>query len=454
MSVGSMAMVAGMGGIRTTTMYLTAEERGRGQIKNITRILSGCVLYSLLLSASVGLLLYHFAPWVAEYWIGNIHTTDALRFFASFLPVVCLCGVMTGYFTAAQRIGTLAAVEVAEQLCSMVLTILLLNFWAGHDPVKSCLSVILGSSLGAVLTLMALLLLRLMEKSQEGHPIPVRNRLLRIAIPLALADDLKAGINTAENLMVPKRLAQNRATENPLAAFGMVNGMVFPVIMFPAAILFGLTELLIPEMARCNSAGLHRRIHYLTRKSLKIALIYGVAFSGLLFLLADWLCLKLYGNMGAAKFLRLYGLLVPMLYCDTITDAITKGLGQQHICVRYNIVTSFLDVVFLYLLLPRWGMTGYFISFFITHLLNFILSIRLLMKTIGSKLPIQCAILSMTAMSCSIFAAMWTRSVPFTVLSYLSILGSLLFLMNVLQREDLRWFRGLLGQKASQDQTQ
>ena len=449
MSVGGLAMVAGMGGIRTSTMYLTAEELGRGNAKNITRILSGCVLYSLLFSAGIGLLLYHFAPWIAEVWIGNPFTADALRLFASFLPVVCLCGVMTGYFTAAQRIGTLAAVEVAEQICSMGLTILLLNFWAGHDPVKSCLSVILGSSLGAIVTLSVLLLLRLMEKAADGNPIPIRNRLFNIALPLALADDLKAGINTAENLMVPKRLALNRATKNPLAAFGMVSGMVFPVIMFPAAILFGLTELLIPEMARCNSVSHHGRIQYLTRKSLKVALIYGVTFSGLLFLLAEKLCLRLYHNVDAAQYLRWYALLVPMLYCDAITDAITKGLGQQHVCVRYNIVTSCLDVVFLYLLLPQWGMTGYFISFFVTHLINFLLSIALLLRTAGLKLPVHNALMSMTAMACSVLAAMWTRTAFSAVLSYLLILGCLLFLTGVLHGEDLLWVRGLICRKST-----
>lgn len=447
MSVGSMAMIAGMGGIRTTAMYLTAEELGGGKAGNITRILSGCILYSLILSSTVGFLLYHFAPWIATVWIGNRQTTDALRLFASFLPIVCLCGVMTGYFTAAQRIGTLAAVEVAEQICSMGLTILLLKLWAGLDPVKSCLSVILGSSFGGVLTLSALLILRLKEPFTESDPIPVGRRLLHIALPLALADDLKAGINTIENLMVPKRLAMNRATENPLAAFGLLSGMVFPVIMFPAAILFGLTELLIPEMARCNSAGQQSRIQYLTKKSLKVALIYGITFGGMLYLLANPLCQRLYGSDEAAKYLKWYTLLVPMLYCDAITDAITKGLGQQHICVRYNIVTSFLDVVFLYLLLPRYGMEGYYFSFLLTHLINFILSLRLLLRTTKLHLPLHGPMLSLAAMEISVSVSIRATSTSMTVLSYLTILGCLLFLFQVLQREDLQWIYGLIRGK-------
>ena len=54
---------------------------------------------------------------------------------------------MTGYFTAENRIGTLAAVEVGEQLCSITLTMLALKFWAGQDAGRACQCVILGSSL-------------------------------------------------------------------------------------------------------------------------------------------------------------------------------------------------------------------------------------------------------------------------------------------------------------------
>ena len=41
LSVAGMAMTAGIAGIRTTTMYLTAEELGRKQAQNISWVLSG-----------------------------------------------------------------------------------------------------------------------------------------------------------------------------------------------------------------------------------------------------------------------------------------------------------------------------------------------------------------------------------------------------------------------------
>lgn len=449
LSVGSLAMVAGIAGIRTATMYITAEELGKGRPRNVGRVLSGCFVYSILCSAAVASLLYGFSPQIAENWIGDGRTVDALRLFAAFLPVTCLCSVMTGYFTAANRIGTLAAVEVAEQLCSMAVTMVLLALWAGTDPGRACLCVVFGSALGACLTLGCLVVLRLREQIGSADPIPVRSRLLHAAVPLALADVLKSGISTTENLMVPKRLALNPLVSSPLAAFGLVSGMVFPVLMFPACILFGLAELLIPELARCAAAGSSQRIRYLVRRSLKAAMLYGLVFSGLMFLLSETLCQKLYGSTEAGRYLRLYSLLIPMLYCDALTDAMTKGLGQQKACVRYNILTNSLDVLLLYFLLPKYGMEGYFFSFLMTHLLNFLLSLRRLLGITGQKIPFHVPALALSAVIAAVWGASTFSNPVGRCLVFAALLFSLLHLFGVTGREDWRWLVGVIGSKRS-----
>ncbi len=447
LSVGSLAMTAGTAGIRTAAMYLTAAQLGRKKPENVSCVLSGCFLYSIICSGAVAAVLYIFAPFLAENWISDSRTVGAIRLFACFLPVSCLCGVMTGYFTAAGRIGTLAAVEVAEQLFSMAVTASALTFWAHSDPAKACQSVILGSSAGACVTLILLSILRICEKAKSAKPFPIRRSLLDTALPLALADDLKAGINTAENLMVPKRLALYPKTTDPLATFGVVCGMVFPVLMFPAAILFGLCELLIPEMARCAAAGSQVRIRYLAKRSLNVAMLYGCMFCGLLHLLSQELCIRLYGNLEAGQYLGLYAFLIPMLYCDSVTDAMNKGLGQQKICVRFNIFTSLLDVIFLFLLLPKYGMMGYFFSFLVTHLINFILSLWLLIKTAGIRIKVYTVLGTAAATGLSIMISKFLTNSILSALAYILLLPSLLTLLGILKKENILWIKGLIKGK-------
>lgn len=448
LSVGGLAITIGMGGIRTATMYLCAEAVGQNKQENMPRVLSGCVLYSLILSVCAGSLLYLFAPQIASGWVGDETVVIAIRLLACFLPVNCLCGVMIGHYTGMNRIGTMAAVEVAEQILSMLVTVLLLNIWAGHDPSRACQAVILGSGLGACFTLSLLLLLIRKVNNKSTKRLSIRKKLWETAVPLAIADNVKAVISTTENLMVPKRLALYPGDIMPLAAFGMVCGMVFPVLMFPAALLFGLAELLIPELARCNAALSTARIHHLTQRSILLALLYGCFCGGILFLAADYLCIQLYDTPDAGIFLRRFAVLAPMLYCDAIVDAMIKGLGQQKICVRYNILTSALDVIFLFLLLPRYGMDGYFLSFLVTHLLNFLLSIRLLTKLTGKLIGFYRVALCLFAGIVGVIAGMLLPEGIFSCLGFTAVFMALLLLFGVVDRQELRWLRGLIIPKS------
>ena len=447
LSVGMLAMTAAMGGIRTATMYLCADAIGQQKPGKLRKVLFSCTLYSILISTSVSCLLYCFAPQIAAFWIGHTEVISALRLYCVFLPISCLCGVMTGYYTAAGRIGTMAAVEIGEQFFCMGVTLSCLLLFPG-TAADACRFVILGSGAGATLTLILLFLLA--KIPEEDSSEPVLGKLLDTAVPLALADDLKAGISTTENLMVPKRLALYPGAGNPLASFGVVCGMVFPVLMFPAAILFSLAELLIPELARCHAAGSKRRIPYLARRSLYVALLYGCFFGGLMFLLAEPLCLALYKNREAGYYLRLYALLIPMLYTDAITDAMTKGMGQQKANVRYNIFTSTLDVVFLFLLLPRYGMGGYFFSFLITHLINFLLSLRRLLKITQLKLNYQKAFLSLLSAIGATYLCTLCPGAVLRGILYIPAFFCLLALLGVVRKADFLWLKSLIKSKKAE----
>ena len=76
-------------------------------------------------------------------------------------------------------------------------------------------------------------------------------------------------------------------------------------------------------------------------------------------------------------------------------------------------MTNLLDVALLWLLLPRFGMGGYYFSFAASHLVNFALSFRRLGRSVE--------------------------------------LGSLGTLFRGLGAEDARWLRGLLAGRKSDD---
>lgn len=453
-SVRELTFTLGAAGIRVCAMYLSAEALGRRHPQGIHAILSGCSQYSLVCSTLTALCLWHLSPWLSQNWIGDMAAVSSLRLYALFLPLRCLYGVMTGYFTSAGRIKDLVAVEFLEQICSMSATFLLLAHWAGTDAGRACLSVAAGSCAASLLSLCALLFLHHGSIPPQGaNRLPPYWRILRTALPLGVADTLRSGLNTIENLIIPKRLSLFAGTVNAMADYGIVHGMVFPVLMFPAAILFSLAELLVPEFSRCAAGRRLVRVRYLTRRALRVSLLFALCAGGLLFSEADSLGELLYHDSTVGTYLRLYAPFVPMLYMDAVVDAMCKGLGQQSANARYNVLTSLLDVVFLWLLLPRLGLGGYYFSFAATHLINFCLSLRRLILVSGIRPEIR---LSLRAILCAGAAVWMTTMLPNregylgVVLPgayYLLLLSLAWALFRVVGREDFLWLRGLLGSR-------
>ena len=450
LSVNLLALTLGTAGGRTTAMYLTAEALGRKRAADADRILSGCFVYSILCSGAVSPALYLLSPAIAENWIGTREALSALRTWAAFLPVICLTGVMTGYFTAANRIGTLAAVEVAEQLFSIAVTVVSLSRIAELDRAQACRAVVLGSCLGSILSLGCLMALYGVRGQPGTSRIKTAGPILRCALPLAVADDLKAGISAVENLMVPRRLALFTGIADPLASFGRISGMVFPVMMLPSAILSSLAEVLIPELARCSAVGSRNRIRYLVRRNLRAALVYGLCWGGLLYLLAEPLCARLYPGENITPLMKRFALLVPMLYCDLLADAMTKGLGQQAACARYSVISNVLDVALMFVLLPKFGLDGYYWSFTLTHALNFALSLRKTLSVGGVTLDRHFAVLMPACAAFALFGGSCFTGPIRRAGAFLGLFFGLCFYTGLLGRGDLRWLKGMLfGRKAA-----
>lgn len=449
LSVRALAFTLGSAGARTCALYLSAEALGRR--RSVRPALSGCIRYCLLFALPTAAGLWVLTPRIAGGWIGDAAGEAALRAFALFLPVSCLNGVMTGLFTAAGRLRTLVAVEFLEQGCAITVTFALLSRWAGGDVKRACLSVALGSSLAGALSLAALWGLRREGSPQGRGDRPPWRRVFGLALPVGLTDDLRAGLNTVENLIIPRRLALFAGTVNAMADYGVLHGMVFPVLMFPTAILASLADLLVAEFSRCSQHRGQVRVRYLARQGLRVSWLFGICAGGAIFAAARPLGTLLYRSEAAGACLRLYAPLVPILYLDIVVDAMCKGLGQQSANARYNLLTNLLDVALLWLLLPRFGMGGYYFSFAASHLVNFALSLRRLGRSAGLRFSPGPAVRSALCGAAAALPVFLLRPQPGAAGAlvpmgcYLLALGSLWLAFRVVGRKDALWLRGLLG---------
>lgn len=452
-TIGVFAMLAGTAGVRVTAMYLAAEEFGHRRLSGVRAAMRACLQYGILVSAVSGAALFFLSDFFAMEWLRDLRAGPSLRVMGLLLPFSCLCGIMTGYYTACSRIRQLVGIEIAERLVSVGLTVTLLYLWAGDDLARACCAITFGSSAGCIFDF-TLLYLRYRRDMRQvpRERIPMRKRLLRLSVPLALNDALRAGLNTAEQLLIPIGLARyGGSTEEAMAGYGTIHGMVFPILMFPAAILYSVSDLLVPELSRCRAMGRSLRVRDLSGKCIRMTILFAAAVAGFFFVCAEELGQCVYHSADAGRYLRIFAPMVLMLYLDAIVDGMLKGLAEQLSCVRYNTLTSVLDVVFLYVLLPRHGVAGYVAVFAVTHAINLYLSIRRLLvvtehrpRTADFALPLLSLGLALLLTLPFPAAGGWLVRLLCRGGWFLTVLLAAFVLLQALTQQDGSWLRRVL----------
>ena len=387
LSVNLFAVTLGTSGLRVAALYLSAEAYGLRRYGGVRQAMVWCLTAGLLLSALVGGAMMALAEPPALSVVGDLRAVLSLRLLGLTLPLSCLSMILSGCFTACGQVRTLVAVEVGDKAATVVLTMLLLQQGIAGDLAHACAAIVGGNALAAVGSVAVLLglLRRWLGKLDGGGAMPdMGRRLLGIAGPVAVSDYLRSGLGTLEQFLIPWGLGRFGGSHTQaMADYGVIHGMVFPVLMFPCTVLYAVADVLVPELARCRAEENQRRIRHVAGRCLRQGFLYAAAVAAVLWLLAMPLGQLLYRSDDAGRYLRLFAPAVVMLYLDCLVDGMHKGLGQQVYTVRVNTLTSILDVALLYLLLPRWGIAGYYVSFWVSHGVNFYLSIRRLGELTG-----------------------------------------------------------------------
>ena len=457
-SVSALGVTLATSGIRLTTTRLVAEELGALRPAGARAAVRSCMLYALVFGLGAMTLLNLGAARIGAGWLHDTRTVLSLHIFAFSLPFFSLSSVLSGYLIAAHRAPSAAVSEIFEKLMEVGSGIVLLRLWLplGHE--YACAAIVLGSAVGEAASF--LLRLALFRAGSTWGRAPaaapdLTRRMFRIALPLAFGAYLSALFRTVEQLLIPYGLKKSGSTAAAaLSTFGVIQGMVLPLLLFPALLLGAVLELIVPELAGSLEAGHIRRLNHIVDRMFRIGILFSMCVMWVFLRFSSELGQFVYHSADAGTLIRELAALTPFFYLDLIVDMILKGIGEQVSTVKHNLLTSMLNALALYLLLPRYGITGYLVAAYFTKILNFALSFNRLAQVTDLSVSLAgvaksiLAIIAATGLADLLTGLMPTAATPASVLSQilLVIFLDLFFLraMGCISREDVRWGRSLL----------
>ncbi len=456
MSVYGLSVTVAASGVNLASTRICAERLGENDRAGAAAALRRCLAYALICGCTAFALLFFGAEFVASRWLSDMRCAPSLRFLAVSLPFISASNVLHGYFTAERKVIKSASCQIFEQLFRTAFCVCALLYFVPDGIGYACMALVGGGALAEVLSFTMALILYLAEKKSRSRVVTkaqgkrLTSEMLSITVPVALAAYVRSGLSTLEHILIPRGLSKNPLTaDTALATYGVLCGMVIPVIMFPTALLYSFTGLLIPEFAASCGADDKRRIRSMTSRALGLTVIFSVGCAAVMWCFSSELGLLIYKSADAGMFIGVMAPLIPVMYLDHAVDAILKGMGEQVYCMKVNIADAALCTLLVYILCPVIGIWGYIITIYLAEIMNFSLSFYKLSKVGAVRMNTFRRFLMPCV--CALGAAAVVRMLPIFyggsilallgAVSVVGIYGLLLILTGTVSRRDAEFVR-------------
>lgn len=303
------------------------------------------------LAAAVGAILFLFAPFIADNLLKAELAAQPLKILSFSVPFMSLSICFSSWYIGQGNTLIPVLCQIAEQTLRIVVLKTMLSL--GVSPLVSCAW---AMSLGEVLSCIFIGAVFLMLGGRKGRVkrgiIP---KILEICVPVGLGNYLSSGIGTAENILFPRMLSLY--SDNALSQYGMLSGMVMPMITFPSALLTSLSTVLMPSVAKSgNGRQVKPYLDFTLKSSVLIASI---------FLFFPYrLGMALYSSSQVGTYVMRLSFIVPLMYTESIISSALNGLGKQRFLVIINSAEQVAMLFVILFFVPEWGLAAYIAAMF------------------------------------------------------------------------------------------
>lgn len=388
MPIYSIAFTLYASGIHTAISKLVSEDKASGNGSHARAILiRGCIL-SVTSASILSVLLYINSSFIALRFLHDSTCANSLRILAFCFPFCGLTACINGYCYGINHTVIPALNQIFEQLSRVgAVYFIAIKLGDGSFAVTcelAVLGIVIGEIAGNLLSIFMLcmghrgyLLKKINACRLIGHSVSIHNkdsitaRLLHFAVPLSLNRLLLSLLHSFETLMIPLLLQRYGMTcSEALALYGILNGMVMPFLLFPSAITSALSSVLLPAVSAADAAKQNEKLNQTISLSVKYSLLLGLLFSAVFLCFGDVLGENIFNESLAGQYLRILAVLCPFIYISSTLTGILNGLGRTTVSFGISVFCSFLRIMLMILLIPRYSMQGCFISMLFPQLLS------------------------------------------------------------------------------------
>lgn len=461
MSVYTFAVTLATSGVNLAATRLVALYFGKNEGASVKSAMRKCLLYSFLFGTLASVMLYAFSDFAATRFLNEGRAAVSIRALSLSLLPLSFCSAFSGYFAAVRRVYKNAISQVLEQCVKIFSCTFLLSLFVPRGIEYACLALVLGGTVSEVFSFIVQILSYVADKRTlgSGGGSVAMGEVFKISLPVAFSAYVRSGLVTVEHILIPIGLAAY-GDSNALATYGLICAVALPIVLYPSAFVGAFSGQIIPEITEFYAADNKKEVAYITGRAFFVTLFFSVLCAGLFGTFSSDICAVIYGSTDAAHFLRSLAPLMPIMFLDTVTDSILKGLGKQFYTMCVNIADAAISVVLVWLLVPRIGIYGYIVVIYTSEIVNTVFSIGKLLSMIRFEVspkkillgPLVSAILA-SNLCCFVMTRISPKVSALTLIiecaTYIALYLLIAKAIGAVNKEELSWAKKMVKKEKS-----
>ena len=379
-------------GIQTAISKLVAEEATKSGTKGARRVLKTGILLSVSLAFILSILIFNSSDLIATKLLLHAESAPSLRILAYVFPFCGITACINGYYYGLKKAGVPALTQLVEQIIRVAFVYVVALYFGGGEIKATCELAVAGIVVGEIASnIFNLISLAVHKNEPKEEQKQYHSRFLRslvnMSVPLTANRLFISVLHSFEAVIIPAMLQKSGlSASEALSLFGILNGMAIPFLLFPSTITNSLSVLLLPAISEASAKQNMKLISRTVSVSIKYSLILGIFSTGFFLFFGSPLGMSVFHIKEAGTYLMILAWLCPFLYTATTLSSIINGLGKAHLTFLNSVVGLSFRIILLALVIPKYGIYGYFISVLISQLLITALDVFIVVKNISFSL--------------------------------------------------------------------
>lgn len=379
-------------GFQTAISKYVAAKESCGQSRSAAFTLFTGLSFSLLLSIPCTAIIYYNADFIAESLLSEIRTASLIRIISLSIPLSCIHSCISGYFLGRKKAGISAVTQLIEQVVRVLCVFIICSAMTtnGQIPPISVAATGLLAGEGAS-TLLSIIFFAIGAKNIPANAqTPFRQEMpeltaniLKMAFIININRIIVNLFASAETILLPQSLEKyGLSSVEALSLYGVLCGMVLPLLLFPNALTGSVSVMLLPAISEADEKNQTQRIRNIANKT--FVFCFGLGIICMIFFLFGGKILGqiMFHSEIAGEYIVKLSFICPLLYLSSALSSILNGKGKTLQCLITQVLGLIIRIIFLWFLIPVYGINAYIIGLIISQFASTILSLYYLKKYI------------------------------------------------------------------------